>query len=306
MARARKGIFARGRAGACVAFALAASSVAPALAQTLPQPSPSPAPGPCEQANAIGAIVDRPGLGRPTANDGSACVVPRGEGMLELGYRTQTTHGSDGTSALAVFPLALLRAGFSTRMEALLQPPAQSIRSGDTLGGVFVPAVGSQDIGFGLKRMLDDRAGFQDALGIFVSVPSGAPQGPNGFSAGAPTYTLGYTAAFPLSPTLGVSITQNLIDNAAPLEAGGASHFFSYQPSLTISYGFATNTSLLVSDQITSPLGPGGGTGNRGLVGLQWVASPRLVFDVEYELNALPGAPAGSQHAFGGGVAVLF
>ena len=109
-----------------------------------------------------------------------------------------------------------------------------------------------------------------------------------------------------MSTTVGLSTTQSFIDNASPLAAGGAARFFSYQPSLTFSYGFAPNTSLLVSDQITTPLGPAGGTGNRGLVGFQRVVSSRLVFDAEYEFNALPGAPAVTQHALGAGAAVLF
>ncbi len=305
MATARSAIPWSGRAGPCLAFALASSGAA-AFAQSAPSPAPAASAGPCEQVGAIGAIVDRPGLGRPTATSGSPCVVPRGDGLLEFGYRAQTTRGDGGTSELGVFPLALLRTGFGTRMEALLQPPAQSIRSGDALGGTFAPAVGSQDVGFGLKRMLDDRNAFQDSLGIFVTVPSGAPPGPTGFSAGAATYTLGYTASVPLSATVGVSTTQSFIGNAVPLAAGGATRFFSFQPSLTFSYGFAPNTSLLVSDQITTPLGPAGGTGNRGLLGLQRVVSPRLVFDAEYELNALPGAPAVTQHALGAGAAVLF
>lgn len=61
-------------------------------------------PGPCEQPGAIGAIVDRPGLGRPTANNGSPCVVPSSRLLIEAGYRDQTTPGVAGASTLEVFP----------------------------------------------------------------------------------------------------------------------------------------------------------------------------------------------------------
>jgi hypothetical protein len=280
-----------------VAFAL---SLAAADAQT------APAPGPCEQPVAIGAIVDRPGLGRATANNGSPCVVPASRLLIEAGYRDQTTSGSDGASTLEIFPLGLIRIGLGARTEIILQPPAYSSRGGAALGGVFVPAVGAQDAGFGFKRMLDDRPSFQDAVQVFYTAPTGAPQGTAGFSAGAPTYTLTYTAAFALKGNVGLSITQSAIANAAPNDPTGATRFFSYQPSLTIGYGFAPNFTALVADQITAPLGPSGGTGNRALVALQRVLSPAIVLDAEYEVNALPASPAVHQSAFGVGAAFEF
>src|ERR1700737_1500307 len=102
------------RTAVTVGFALA---FAPAAAQN------ASAPGPCEQPGAIGAIVDRPGLGRPTANNGSPCVVPPDHVLIEVGYRNQTTVANGGTSALEVFPLSLLRIGLRPRTEIILQPP---------------------------------------------------------------------------------------------------------------------------------------------------------------------------------------
>ena len=257
------------------------------------------APGPCEQPGAIGAIVDRPGLGRPTANNGSPCAVPPEHVMIEIGYRNQTTVDSRGTSTLEVFPLSLIRIGLRAHTEIIVQPPAHSDRSGAAL--IAKPTIGMQDAGFGIKRMLDDRPRFQDAVEFFYTAPTGAPKGSAGFSAGAPTFTLSYTAAFALGKSTAASITQNAIANAAPLDPSGATHFFSYQPSLTISYGFAPNLTLAVTDQITTPLSPSGGTGNRDLIALQGVLSPKVVVDVEYEINALPVTPGARQHAVGVG-----
>lgn len=266
----------------------------------------APSPGPCEQAGAIGAIVDRPGLGRPTANNGSPCVVPLGELVIEAGYRDQQTSGPGGTSTLLVFPLPLVRIGLGKKWELAAQPPSQAIRSGAALGGVFVPAVGAEDEGFGVKRMLDDRPAFQDAAEFFVTVPTGKPQGPTGFSAGAPTYTLSYTAAVPLGRTLGLSITQNVGIAAAPLAPSGGTMFFSYQPSATLSVALPASFTLMITDQITTPASPWGGTGNRALFAVQRVVSPALVLDAEYELDALPSAPSTRQHAFGIGGAFAF
>jgi hypothetical protein len=260
-------------------------------------------PGPCEQPGNIGAIVDRPGLGRPTANNGSPCVVSPARVLIEAGFREQTTAGAGGASTLSVFPLALIRLGLGGRTELVVQPPAFSNRGGTNLGGVFVPASGAQDAGVGFKRLLTDRADFQDAVAIFYTAPSGSPQGSTGFSAGGPTYTLTYTAAFALKGNVGVSLTQNAVANASPNDPTGATRFFSYQPSLTIGYGFAPSFTLIAANQITTPLGPAGGTGNRVLIGLQRVLSPGVVLDAEYEVNALQGAPAFRQHAFGVGTA---
>ena len=273
------------------------SSFAPADAQSAPEA------GPCEQPGAIGAVVDRPGLGRPTADNGSPCVVPPAHVVIEAGYRTQSTTGVSGSSTLQTYPLALARIGLGHRTELILQPPAYSLRGGASLGGTFVPAQGSQDSGFGVKWMHRDLSHFQDAIEAFVTLPIGTPQGSSGFSAGAPTYSLTYTTAFALSGNLSVSLTQNAIAGAAPLDPAGATRFFSYQPSLTIGYAFAPNFTVIAADQIATPLSPGAGTGNRALVAIQRVLSPAVVVDIEYEINALPALPAFRQHALGAGVA---
>lgn len=276
------------------------SSGAPALSMSTPRAKIPPSPGPCEQPGAIAAIVDRPGLGRPTANNGSPCTVPRSHVVIEAGYRNQATVSSTGTSRLAVFPLALVRVGLGDRTELILQPPVQSLRAGANLGGPFIPAIGAQDIGFGFKRMFDDRPAFQDAVGLFYTAPTGTPKGSIGFSSGASTYTLSYTAAFPIGMNTAISITQNAIANAAPLDPSGAIHFFSYQPSVTFGYGFAPNFTALVSDQITTS---NSGTGNRAFIAIQRVISPNVVLDAEYEVNALVSAPSVRSRAVGAGVA---
>jgi hypothetical protein len=245
-------------------------------------------------------------MGRATANNGSPCVVPPSRIVLEAGFRDQETTGAAGASTLDVFPLALLRIGLGGRSELILQPPTQSNRAGTALGGVFVPATGTQDVGFGVKRMLSDWPAFQDSVQAFYTAPTGAPQGTAGFSAGGPTYTVSYTAAFALSGKLSLSITQNAIANAAPLDPAGATRFFSYQPAVALGYALTSNVTLFVSDQMTTEPKSIGGTGNRALVALQRVLSPDCVIDAEYEINALPAAPAARQRAFGFGAAFEF
>ena len=154
---------------------------------------------------------------------------------------------------MQVFPLALLRIGIGNHDEIALLPPSYSTRTGDVLGGVFAPNSGTQDAGIGLKRTLHDRPWYGDSIGFVYTAPTGT-QGATGFSAGTSTYTLAYTSAFPLGSRVGVTVAQNAI--VVP-------QFFSYQPSLTLSYALSARGTLLLSDQITTPLSANGGTGNR-------------------------------------------
>ena len=216
--------------------------------------------------------------------------------MLEAGYRNQWTDGAAGRSVLQVFPLALLRIGIGSANEIVVLPPSAANRSGAILGGVFAPQSGSEDAGVGLKRMLHDRAWYQDSAGFFYTAPTGT-QGPIVFSAGTPTYTLTYTSSFPIGSRVAISATQN---------ATLVPQFFSYQPSLAVSFALNGKTTLILSDQITTPLSSAGGTGNRALAAVQYVVSPRALVDAEYEINALPSALAVRQRAIGIGGAWLF
>jgi hypothetical protein len=266
-----------------------AAIVAPA-----PAPAPSSSPGPCAQG-AIASIVDRPGVGRTLAVNGSPCVVPAGGVVLETGMRSQVTAGSSGVSTLSVFPQALLRWGASNGNELVVAPPLYSQRTGANLGSPFVPATGMQDVGIGYKRQLHDRAASQDAIEAFATFPTGYPGGPNGFTTGAPTYLLGYSLAVALGPIVSLTTTQNVV------WAG----FASYQPSLGISIAVGARGAVLLQDQVTTPVSATGGSGNRVVVGIQRSLSPNVVLDAEYEVNALPVTGL-TQHAFGGGAAVRF
>ena len=276
------------------AFCSAAALAVIVAQEPAPAPAPSPSPGPCAQG-AIASIVDRPGVGRALAVNGSPCVVPASGVVLETGVRSQATTGSAGVSTLSLFPQALVRWGAGPANEVIVAPPLYSQRSGASLGSPFVPASGLQDVGAGYKRQLHDRSSSQDAIEAFVTFPTGYPSGPNGFTAGIPTYLLGYSLVVPLGPIVSLTTTQNVI------WAG----FASYQPSLGVAIAIGARGAVLLQDQIVTPLSATGGSGNRALVGIQRTISPNVVLDVEYEVNALPVTGL-TQHAFGGGAAVRF
>lgn len=266
-----------------------------------PAPSPSAAPGPCAQG-ALASISDRPGLGRAPASNGAACVALPGMFVLEAGYRNQTTVGP-GTQTLSTLPNVVARFGLNGNNEVLAQVPTFSQRSGRDLASGFLPESGTQDAGFGFKHLLFDGTVFQDAVNVFVTLPTGRPGGTSGFSAGLPTYTAGYGAVLAASSRIGIASTQNFIWNAAPNALGMPKRFFAYQPSIALSYAVSARLSFLLQNQWSMPNGPSQGTGDRALAGVQFVASANVVVDGELEANLLPAAGF-SQHAVDVGVTI--
>ncbi|HZY98204.1 MAG TPA: hypothetical protein VFE36_01390, partial [Candidatus Baltobacteraceae bacterium] len=257
-------------------------------------PSPSPSPGPCTQG-AVASISDRPGLGRAPATNGAACVALPGTVLIEAGYRNQTTAGS-GTQTLSTVPNVVVRVGLRGKNEIVAAPPAFSSRNGIDLASGFSPASGTQDVGIGFKHLLFDGQVVQHALNLFVTLPTGSPNSASGFTAGLPTYTLGYSVVVAASSRVGFSTTQNFIANAAPNASGSPQRFFTYQPAIAGSYALSPSFTLLLQNQWSFPSGPGAGAGDRALAGLQFSASPNVVLDGEFEANLLP-APGLSQHA---------
>lgn len=270
---------------------IAPASPAPAASAT-----PAAIVGPCSQG-AIASIADRPGVGRALTVNGSPCVVPVGGVVLELGFRQQMTHAAAAVSTLVTYPQPLVRWGIGGGNEIVLAPSLDySQRYGANLEvAPFVPASGLQDAGLGFKRQLEDRPWFQSALEAFVTLPTGYPQGPNGFSAGMVTYLVGYSVVVPVGPVISLTTTQNLQSTG----------FIAYQPSLGVSFAIGARGAFLLQDQITTPASSTGGTSNRAFAGIQRTISPNVVLDAEYEVNALP-QPGFAQHAFGGGAVLRF
>jgi hypothetical protein len=256
-------------------------------AQAAPSPSPSPsAEGGCEQGG-LASISNRPGVGRAITVNGSPCVVPVGQLVIESGYRNQVTSGA-GTSWLTTYPSLVARFSAGGANEIVVLPPlAYSFRTGRDLGGTFVPAAGIQDAGAGFKHRLHDLAWMQDALELFITLPTGYPSGAPGFTFGVPTYLLGYSASFSLSDRLGLTTTQNFNLTAGANGTGALVPYVSYQPSLGLSYALSSRTSLLLQDQLTTRGGPGASAGNRGFAALQQSVGANAVADVELRTKLL-------------------
>jgi len=143
----------------------------------------------------------------------------------------------------------------------------------------------------------------QSAVSFFYTAPTGL-HGANGFSAGAPTYNVTGAAAFTLSPNFSATFNASVTSNAGANPAGRIARFVSWNPAITLGFALNSQTSLLVQEEVTSPLGPGAGSGDRVILALQHIVSRRLILDIEQEANVLP--PSGTRvQAIGVGGAIL-
>jgi hypothetical protein len=236
----------------------------------------------------------RPGIGRAPATGGAVCVAPKGVVVLSAGYRDQVTTGTT-RQELLVYPAPVALVGLPAQAELIIAPSLAFSRRIGERGSNLAPATGQQDLGIGFQHLLSDRQATQQAIEVFATFPTGYPAGPSGFSAGAPTYQLAYTIAQSITPAVGATLSNALVDGSGTTPLGFTQRYIGYQPSLTLSFALTSSTSLLLEDQIAAPTGPHSPTGNRALAGLQQTLSPAIVLDVDYEVNALP-APGESQH----------
>lgn len=265
------------RWGLCAA--LCAAFLFPAAAQ-----AKKTHPGPCRQGD-VTSLVNRPGVGPAATTSGSPCTVPRKHVVVEFGYRNEVDNGKGGTSILSSYPMTLVRLGLSKRDEIMYAPPTMAIRAGANVPGLFTPSTGVLDSGFGWKHNIQSHYWYQDAVEVFVTVPTET----NGQSLGGPSYAFSYIGAFSPPGKLGV-FTSFTLTNApgTPPNGGALRRYASYAPALTLSYAIDGSTSLILNENLTIPANPTGGTSNVLLVALQRTLSPGFVVDVESEYNLTP------------------
>jgi hypothetical protein len=259
----------------CAAFFFAHAGAASAKKQH---------PGPCRQGDVV-SVVDRPGGGPAATTGGSPCTVLRGKAVVEVGYRNEVDVGKGGTSILSSYPMSLVRVGITKRDELIYAPPTEVIRGGATVPDLFTPSAGALDTGFGWKHNIQSHYWYQDAVEVFMTVPTGT----NGHSNGGDTYTFSYIGAFSPPGKLGI-FTSFSIGNApgTPLTGGQPRRFASYTPALSLSYAISSNTSAIVSDTESLPVNPTGGASNVLVLALQRTISPGVVVDIESEYNLTP------------------
>jgi hypothetical protein len=258
---------------------LCAAFLFPAAAQAKKQH-----PGPCRQGEVI-SLVNRPGVGPAATTGGSPCTVPRKHAVVEFGYRNEVDNGKGGTAVLSSYPMSLVRIGITKRDEIIYAPPTMAIRAGANVPNLFTPSTGVLDSGLGWKHNIQSHYWYQDAVEVFVTVPTGT----NGQSLGGASYAFTYIGAYSPPGKLGI-FTSFTVGNypGTPPNGGALRRYASYSPALSLSYPIGPTTSVILSENVSIPANPTGGTSNVLLVALQRSLSAGFVVDVESEYNLTP------------------
>jgi hypothetical protein len=260
-----------------------------------PIATPAPAPErPCKTA-AAATLGDRPGTGRTTAVNGAACVVPRGEVVVESGWRRQLTW-QPGYSVLNSGPLTLFRYGIAHRLELGIGTPTNQSRYVQP-GADFDNAHGQSDAAFNVKYIFIDQEITQASVDLTYTPPTGTGE----FTNGLPTYGISANVAFTLSDRWSFATSQALGTNTGNNPVGMNVTYFDYTPSYTFSYAVTSATNLLLQVALESRQGPVEPSGNRAFFAVQQVLGDRLAIDLDFERNLKPTIGLGPQQALGFG-----
>lgn len=257
--------------------------------------TPSPVPPPCKTAMAV-TLADRPGTGRNTATGGAPCVVPRGELVVESGWRRQLMW-QPGYDVLASGPLSLLRYGIARRLELAVAPPAPQSRFAEP-GAAFDNARGTADAAAALKYIFVDYPATQASVGFTYTPPTGTGE----FTNGAPTFAISGNVGLTLSDRWSFATSQVLGTNVGANAAGLNVTYFDYAPSYTFAYALTSATNLLVQVALESRQGPVEPSGNRSFFAVQQALGSRLAIDLDFERNLKPSVGLGPQQALGFGL----
>jgi hypothetical protein len=264
-----------------IAVLCAAFLIVPAVALAKKQH-----PGPCRQGQ-VTSVANRPGAGPAATTGGSPCTVEKGHAVVEFGYRNEVDVGRGNTSSLSSYPMALVRVGFDKRDELIYMPPSEVVPAGAPAPTLFAPNAGTLDSGFGWKHNIQSHYWYQDAVEVFMTVPTGSA----GHTLEAPASSFSYIGAFSPPGKLGIFTTFTLGNAPGLPQTGGPTRRFAYySPSVSLSYALGSTTSAILSDTESIPVDPTGGSSNIIVVALQRTLSPGVVLDVESELNLTPAA----------------
>ena len=243
----------------------------PAPATPAPAASPSPAPnpiGPAFGANdpctSISALVTRPSV------TNSVCTVRPNHVLIETGY--QNVSFEAGGNAVT-YPQALIRVGTAIpALEFDLTPPQVSRGN-----GAGVVAIGSTDVGAGLKYVFGYTPKFNYGGQVFFTAPTGL----NGGSANGTTASYALNAGYTLSPVYSLAGTVTAVS-----QTNGVQRWSSVVPSLVLGVTLPNSTGLnLELAEFTQANGPGTGTRAQYLLGVYRDLGPRVQLDTSFAVS---------------------
>lgn len=269
-------------------LALAALTAASVPVARAANPPPS-----CSGPSGFLAVIDR-----PTAED-SGCVVPQGMSDIEGGATAGNLYPAPG-GKVYMLPNFALRWGLPDNSELLWLPPNfqhQSIESGPGGSAATLSGFGPTTVGF--KHVFGWNHNWQWTAEVLTTLPSGDSMfGSHGLG-GALNAIVSYGNG-PLALSLMVGETSETQPNAA-----GGQRLQSFNPDLVVTWAVTSRVQLFgeVYSQSHSGYQQGWGTNADG--GVQYLATPHLVIDVE-EGARIQGTLGGFSSYTGVGLGLLF
>ncbi|HMK56418.1 MAG TPA: transporter [Dissulfurispiraceae bacterium] len=247
---------------------------------------------PCSASNpnALFSLLDR-----PTFSD-SACAVPFGHAVLELGYMRANLRGEGGGKSDS-YPQTEVRIGLPGQNEIkFLAPNYTSQRSGnppEAASGLSAAAIG-------IKHVLGYTDKWIGSIETVLTLPSGNDTfGSRGLGA-----TLSGIAAYSVSDDVGISMQLGIGSLTDPVSAGGK-RFTTFNQFLALTWSPIERLQLYgeVYGQTKTSRDEGAGFNFDG--GLQYLVTHWLEIDVETGVR-LSGNLGGFRHFYGAGVGILF
>jgi hypothetical protein len=234
-------------------------------------------------------------LDRPTFSD-SACPVPFGHAVLEMGLVRATLRGEGGGRSNS-YPQAELRFGLPGRNEfKILAPTYTSQRSGDPREA----SSGFSATALGLKHGLGYSDKWTGSVEAIITLPSGnADFGSRGSGA-----TLNGIAEYSVTDQVALSMQLGLSSLTESVSAGGK-RFTSFNQFITATWNPVKPLQFYGEFYGQTKTSSNEGVGYNFDGGIQFLVTRRLEVDVETGIR-LTGHLGGFTHFYGAGIGILF
>ena len=237
-------------------------------------------------------------IDRPTVED-SGCVVPPGKYDIEVGATAGGLYPAPGGTVYTM-PELTWRWGLPGNSELVwLLPNFQDEPVNGGPGAAAATARGFGPTTIGIKHVLGYATHWQWTAEALTTLPSGNSTFGSRGTGGALNAILGYG-----NGPLGVSLMVGASSQTEP-EAAGGRRFQSFNPDLVVTW--ASSSRLQIFGEIYSQSHSGylQGWGTNADAGLQFLATPDLVLDLEEGVR-IQGSLGGFSHYTGVGLGLMF
>lgn len=269
-----------------LAITLFAAARIPAAHAVEPPPS-------CSGSSAFLSVIDR-----PTVED-SGCVVPQGRFDIEAGATAGKMYPAPGGNVY-MLPNLTLRWGLPGNSELVWLPPGFQYQSPNGRAGAMATTLrGFSPTTLGVKHVLGYTEHWQWTAEALATFPSGdstfGSHGPGGALNAIVSYGHG---------ALGLSLMVGVTSQTEPTAAGGQ-RFQSFNPDLVVTWASTSRLQAFGEIYSQSRSGHLQGWGTNADAGLQYLATPDLVLDLE-EGARIQGNLGGFSHYTGVGLGLMF